>query len=241
MKGFANVVAVELKLGLRDPMSAFFALAFPLIMLWVKLRGGNKPLPSGVPLVDATVPMLAAFVIGLAALVVLPATLAQYRERRVLKRLRATPAAPAMLFGAQWIAHMLLAVAGTALIVLVGAAGYGLAAPASLAGVLLAWLLGALSLGAIGLLLGALAPSGRAATVIGLGLFFPMVFLSGAVIPRETMSGSMRAIGDLTPMAPVVRAIRDGWAGAPPSAATLGIMVAIAVAAGGGALKAYRW
>ncbi|UBU18121.1 ABC transporter permease [Nonomuraea gerenzanensis] len=241
MKGFATVVAVELKLGLREPMSAFFALAFPLIMLWVKLRGGNKPLSSGVPLVDATVPMLAAFVIGLAALVILPATLAQYRERGVLRRLGATPAAPAMLFGAQWIAHMLLAAAGTAVIVLVAALFYGLAAPADLTGVLLGWLLGALSLGSVGLLLGALVPSGRAATVIGLGLFFPMVFLSGAIIPRETMSGSMRAIGDLTPMAPVVEAVRDGWAGTPGSAVTLGVMVAIAVVAGGVALRAYRW
>ncbi|MFD2354274.1 hypothetical protein ACFSTC_40835 [Nonomuraea ferruginea] len=95
MKGLANVVAVELKLIVRDPMSAFFALVFPAIMLWVKLRGGNKPLRGGTPLIDATVPMLTVFVIGLAALVVLPATLAHYRERRVLKRLRATPPPPA--------------------------------------------------------------------------------------------------------------------------------------------------
>jgi ABC-2 type transport system permease protein len=241
MKGFAHVIAVELKLGLRDPMSAFFALAFPVIMLWVKLRGGNKPLPGGVPVVDATVPMLVVFVVGLATLVVLPATLAQYRELRVLKRLRATPASPAMLFGAQGVAHLLLAVLGTMLIVLIGAVGYGLSAPANIANVLLAWLLGALSLGAIGLLLGALVPSGRAATVIGLGVFFPMVFLSGAVIPRETLSGSMRAIGDLMPMAPAVTAIRDAWSGNAMSALTLGIMVAISVVAGGVAVKAFRW
>lgn len=241
MRGFTNVIAVELKLGLRDPMSAFFALAFPLIMLWVKLRGGNQPLPGGEPLIDATVPMLTVFVIGLAGLVVLPATLAGYREHRVLKRLRATPASPAMLFGAQWVAHMSLAVLGTALIVGIGALAYGLTAPANLPFVLLAWLLGALSLGAIGLLLGALAPSGRAATVIGLGLFFPMVFMSGAVIPRETMSGSMRSIGDLTPMAPAVQAIRDGWAGNAPSAVTLGIMVVVFVVAGVAAVRAFRW
>jgi ABC-2 type transport system permease protein len=241
MKGFAQVIAVELKLGLRDPMSAFFALAFPLIMLWVKLRGGNRPLPGGVPVVDATVPMLIVFVVGLATLVVLPATLAQYRERRVLKRLRATPASAAMLFGAQWVSHLLLAAIGTVLLVVLGAAFYGLSAPADLAGVLLAWLLGALSLGAIGLLLGALVPTGRAATVIGLGLFFPMVFTSGVVIPRESMSGSMRVIGDLMPMAPAVQAIRDGWSGNAASLVALGVMVAISLVASGLALKAFRW
>ncbi|MER6175958.1 ABC transporter permease [Streptosporangium sp. NPDC001681] len=240
MKGITQVIAVELKLIMRDPMSAFFALAFPAIMLWVKLRSG-KPLPGGLPAIDATVPMLSIFVIGLAALVILPATLAGYRERRVLKRLRATPASPTMLFGAQWAAHMLLAALGTALLTVIGLAVYGLTAPANAGSVLLAWILSALSLSSIGLLVGALVPSGRTATVIGLSLFFPMSFLSGAIIPRETMSGSMRAIGDLTPMAPAVRAIRDGWAGDATSPITLGVMVAISIVAGGVALRAFRW
>ncbi|GAA3795531.1 hypothetical protein GCM10022226_13600 [Sphaerisporangium flaviroseum] len=240
MKGITQVIAVELKLIIRDPMSAFFALAFPAIMLAVKMRSG-KPLPGGLPAIDGTVPMLSVFVIGLAALVILPATLAQYRERRVLKRLRATPASPTMLFGAQWVAHMLLAVLGTALLIVIGLTVYGLTTPADPASVLLAWILGALSLGSIGLLVGALVPSGRAATVIGLSLFFPMGFLSGAVIPRETMSGSMRAIGDLTPMAPAVQAIRDGWAGNTISPVTLAVMVAICIIAGGVAVRAFRW
>ncbi|MEU0570298.1 ABC transporter permease [Nonomuraea sp. NPDC005983] len=240
MKGITSVIAVELKLIMRDPMSAFFALAFPAIMLWVKMRSG-KPLPGGLPAIDATVPMLSIFVIGLAGLVVLPATLAGYRERRVLKRLRATPASSTMLFGAQWAAHMLLAALGTVLLIVIGLAAYGLTAPANSGNVLLAWVLSALSLSAIGLLVGALVPSGRTATVIGLALFFPMGFLSGAVIPRETMSGSMRAIGDLTPMAPAVQAIRDGWTGAAMSPITLGVMVAITIVAGGVALRAFRW
>lgn len=240
MKGIWQVVAVELKLVVRDPMSAFFALAFPAIMLWVKMRSG-RPLPGGVRAIDATVPMLCVFVIGLAALTVLPATLGQYRDRRVLKRLRATPASPVMLFGAQWAAHTLLAALGSVLVVVIGLAAYGLAAPANAGGVLLAWVLGALSLGSIGLLIGALVPGGRAATVVGLGLFFPMAFVSGAVIPRETMSGAMRAIGDLTPMAFAVQAVRDGWAGAAISPVALGVMAATTLIGGGVALRAFRW
>jgi ABC-2 type transport system permease protein len=240
MKGITRVIAVELKLIVRDPMSAFFALAFPALLLWVKMRTG-EPLPGGLPVIDATVPMLSVFVIGLASLVVLPSTLAQYRERRILKRLRATPASPTMLFGAQWAAHMLLAAIGTVLLIVIGLAAFGLSTPANAAGVLLAWLLGALSLGAIGLLIGALVPNGRTATVIGLSVFFPMVFVSGAMIPREVTSDSMRAIGDRTPMAPVVEAIRDAWMGDPISPATLGIMAAIFIVAGGGAVRAFRW
>lgn len=240
MKGLGQVIAVELKLVVRDPMAAFFALAFPGLLMWVKLRTG-KPLPSGLAVVDATVPMLSIFVIGLAGLVILPATLAEYRERRILKRLRATPASSSMLFSAQWTSHMLLAVLGTVLLIVIGVAGYGLSAPANGANVLLAWLLAALSLGAIGLLIGALVPSGRTATVLGLGLFFPMVFVSGAMIPRETTGSSMRAIGDLTPMAPAVQAIRAAWEGTAMSPVGLGVMAAIFIVVGGVAIRAFRW
>ncbi|WP_449061918.1 ABC transporter permease [Planomonospora algeriensis] len=240
MKGLSSVIAIELKLAMRDPMSAFFALAFPVVILWVKMRNGGT-LPSGLPVIDAFVPMLSIFVIGLASLVVLPATLAQYRERRVLKRLRATPASPAMIFGAQWAAHMLLAVLGTVLLAVIGLAAYGLNGPADLPQVVLAWVLATLSLGSIGLLIGALVPSGRTATVIGLAVFFPMVFVSGAMSTRETLPESMRSIGDLTPMAPAVQAIRAGWEGHPVSPLTLVVMIAIFIVAGGVALKAFRW
>jgi ABC-2 type transport system permease protein len=239
MKGILNVVAIELTLIVRDPTSAFFALAFPVVLLWVKMRGGGD-LPGGVREIDATVPMLSVFVIGLAALVVLPGTLAQYRERRILKRLLATPAAPGMLLAAQWVAHLLLALLGTAVVVLTGAIGFDLAAPASVANVAAAWILGASSLGAIGLLIGALVPTSRSATLVGLTVFFPMVFVSGAMVPRELTSGAMRTIGDLTPMAPVVSTIRAAWSGDDLSATTLAIMAIVTVLATATAAKVFR-
>lgn len=239
MKGLLQVVGVELRLIVRDPSSAFFALAFPAVLLWVKLRGADS-LPSGIREIDANVPMLSVFVIGLATLVVLPSTLAQYRERGILKRLRATPAAPGVLLGAQWIAHLLLAVAGTAVLIVLGALAFDLAAPANAFKVLLAWLLGASSLGGIGLLIGALVPNNRSATLLGLGLFFPMVFVSGAMVPRELTSGAMRTIGDWTPMAPAVETIRAAWSGQPLSATTLIVMAAITVTTTAVAARVFR-
>ncbi|WP_219518181.1 ABC transporter permease [Nonomuraea ceibae] len=240
MKGLGTVISVELRLAVRDPMSAFFALAFPAVILWMKMRNGGT-LPGGLPLIEAYVPMLSVFVIGLATLVVLPATLAQYRERRVLKRLSATPASPAMVFGAQWVAHLLLAVLGSVVLAVLGLVAYGMSGPVDPAAVVLAWLLGALCLGSIGLLVGALAPGGRAATVVGLAVFFPMVFVSGAMSARETLPAQMRAIGEWTPMAPVVQAVRAGWEGQGLPPVAVAVMVAIFLVAGGAAVKAYRW
>ncbi|TWD83942.1 ABC-2 type transport system permease protein [Kribbella amoyensis] len=239
MKGILQVVAVELRLIVRDPMAAFFALAFPAVLLWVKMRD-PEPLPSGVREIDANVPMLTVFVIGLASLVILPSTLAQYRERRILKRLRATPAAPGMLLGAQWVAHLLLAVLGTVVLVVIGGLAFDLTAPASPGKVVLAWILGAGCLGAIGLLIGAVVPTNRSAMLVGLTVFFPMVFVSGAMVPRELTSGSLRTVGDLTPMAPVVETIRAAWSGTPVSATTLIVMATITALATTAAAKVFR-
>jgi ABC-2 type transport system permease protein len=54
MKGLTQVIAVELKLIMRDPMSAFFALAFPALMLAVKVRNGG--LGSSRPRARCSVP-----------------------------------------------------------------------------------------------------------------------------------------------------------------------------------------
>ena len=109
-----------------------------------------------------------------------------------------------------------------------------------MAKVVLAWLLGAFSLGGIGLLIGALVPNGRSATLIGLTVFFPMVFMSGAMVPRELTSGSMRTIGDLTPMAPVVSTIRAAWSGGDLSATSLAVMAIITVVATATAARVFR-
>jgi ABC-2 type transport system permease protein len=239
MKGLATVIVTELRLIVRDPMSAFFALAFPVVLLWVKMRSGDD-LPGGVREIDANVPMLSVFVIGLATLVVLPGTLAQYRERRILKRLLATPAAPGMLLGAQWVAHLLLALLGTAVVVIAGLTAFELTGPASVPQVVLTWVLGAASLGGLGMLIGAVVPNSRSATLVGLTIFFPMVFVSGAMVPREQTSGVMRTVGDLTPMAPVVSSLRAAWSGGGLSATTLVVMAIITVLATAVAAKVFR-
>jgi ABC-2 type transport system permease protein len=107
--------------------------------------------------------------------------------------------------------------------------------------VVLAYLVGALALFAIGFVLAALAPNARTASAVGFVVYFPMIFLSGAVLPRRALSASMRRIGELLPLAPVVTALQDAWSDAgisivPMAAPTTIIMVASAVG-----VRIFRW
>jgi len=73
--------------------------------------------------------------------------------------------------------------------------------------------LSALAFIAVGYVIAGLAPTGRVALVIGQLTFFPMMFLSGAAMPREIMPEAVRRIGDFLPLTYVVSLLQGLWFG----------------------------
>jgi hypothetical protein len=64
--------------------------------------------------------------------------------------------------------------------------------------VLVGFVVVALAFASIGVLLGAVLPSSRAAQALGVLLWFVLLNLGGAGPPPEALSGAMSTIGDLT-------------------------------------------
>ena len=80
----AKLTWTEIKLGLREPTVAVFALAFPLILLYLLLNSfGTLPDPDfgGVSPADYYVPAYAVGSIAATGLIAMPVHLAAYRER----------------------------------------------------------------------------------------------------------------------------------------------------------------
>jgi len=146
-----------------------------------------------------------------------------------------------VVLGAQAAASTVLAVVGCLLVWGFGELVYTVRFPASLGLCALAFLLGTLMFAAIGVLLGAVMPSTRAAQGAGLMLFFVMLFLSGAGPPVEVMSEKMLRIGDFLPLTHSLVAMQDAWNGLGFNVSEALTMVAVTVAAGWVALRAYRW
>ena len=97
MRAFTKYTWTEIKLFLREPIGAFFTLAFPLMMLF--LFGtiyGNEPSPyfNGYGTVDVSVPAYTSMIISTAGIMSLTITMSAYREKGILRRLRATPLRP---------------------------------------------------------------------------------------------------------------------------------------------------
>jgi ABC-2 type transport system permease protein len=138
-------------------------------------HGPDKSL-GGLSLVASYEPILIAFTCSTFALQGLPAVLAGYRERGILRRLNATPVGAGRLLGAQLTVNRSMTLIATAGILVVGDAGFGVPLPGQPAGFALALVLAAAML-SLGLLVASVASTGRVAGAAGTMLFLPLMFL----------------------------------------------------------------
>jgi ABC-2 type transport system permease protein len=241
----ARLTFMELKLALREIVIPLFVLGLPVgLLLGFGFQPGSRHPnadlggQTGAEYIAAIGAGVSLAVLGLS---VLPTALAQYREKGVLRRLATTPVRPAYLLAAQLVLYAAAALFTVAVLVAAGDVLFGTPVPKSLPAFLGALVLGIAALFAIGLLVAAVAPTGKAAQAIGMMLFFPSLFLGGVYIPRETMPAVLREIGDYSPLGATLKTMRDAWMGTEPRVAQLAIMAGYAVVAGLAATRLFRW
>jgi ABC-2 type transport system permease protein len=246
MSALAKLTTVEGKLFAREPLAMFWGLIFPavlLIALGLFFPGFDTPSPDlgGFRMIDLYAPIILGLALATLAFATLPAILATYRERGVLRRLQTTPVSPWRLVAAQLIIQMVMAVLAAALAIGVGAVVFDIPIPQNLAGFVLVYVLAAVSILAIGMLIGAVAPTVASGQGIGMAVYFPMLFFAGVYFPREAMSGGLLAVSDMTPTGAAVQAIQDTWSGLAPTTSSVLVMAAFAIGAGVLAALAFRW
>jgi ABC-2 type transport system permease protein len=245
MTSLAKLTVTEAKLFLRDPTAWFFALAFPPLLLAIlgsvpAFREPDAEL-GGLRMIDLYVPIIVGFVLAMLAISVVPSYLATYREKGILRRLSTTPVPPSSLLAAQLAMGLSMALAAVTLVVGIGAVAFGTAMPEQFLGFLVAFVLAAAALYAIGLLVAAVAPSGKAAAGIGTVLWFPVMFFAGLWVPRAAMPDTLNRIGDFTPLGAGVQAMQDAWNGAWPDPLHLAVMAAFGIGASLAAARLFRW
>ena len=244
MRTLAKLSMVELKLLAREPLTVLFALALPLVMLFV-LGGvfGNQPEPEvwqGVGAMSFYVPAYVGLVIASLALISLPTALAGYRERGVLKRFHASGLPVWTVVGAEIAVLYVVAAASSILLVVVASFVYDFSTPHSLLGVAGAFTLSVLALAALGVLLGALMPTARAAQAFGVLAWFVLLLLGGAGPPYEVMTGVMQRVSDVTPLRHVVLVLHDPWLGLGAGYSWL-VVVLMLVVCSSLAVRLFRW
>jgi ABC-2 type transport system permease protein len=216
VRGFKKYLLIEFKLFQREPEAFFFTLIFPLFLLLIfGSIYGNKPTPffGGHGTVDVSVPAYIGIIIGITGLMNIPMSVANEREKGILKRLRATPIHPQTILMGWVTMYFIVTMAGASLLIIAGKIIYNLRFDGSIINIFLAFTLSTLSFLSLGFVIASVAPTARTANVVGMIMFFPMMFLSGATFPMQMMPETIRQISRFLPLTYVVQLLQGLWFG----------------------------
>jgi ABC-2 type transport system permease protein len=241
-----KMVWLEIKLFVREPITLIFTLALPLMILVVLggiFRGHpiEKGQYVGIKMMDYYIPGYVGLVLAAIGLISLPVHLANYRERGILRRFRASGVREWTMLAAQSLVSLFIAILGAVLLYILGAYGYHVRFPVSLGDVALVFFVSAVAFSALGMLLASVLPTARAAQSVGLLLWFVMLFLSGTDGPLELMPPNLLAVGKALPLYHVVIPMVDAWNGYGINATQLLIVGAIGMGSILITLRVFRW
>ncbi|MEO3817635.1 ABC transporter permease [Plantactinospora sp. B24E8] len=241
-----KLIVTEAKLFVREPLGAFFGVAFPTVLVLVLgfampgFREPNADVGGRLP-IEVYLPIVLALAIGTVALVNFLNALAADQEKGVLRRLSTTPVPPIRLLVAQLVVNIVALLVGSVAALLAARVLLGVTARPHLAGLLLAFLLGAASMVTLALLLAAFTPTSRAAVGIGSLVYYPMLFAAGVWTPGPLMPEAVRRVADFVPLGAASQALQDAWAGDWPRPLHLVVLVGCTVGFGALAARLFRW
>lgn len=243
MHPLATLTRVEFSLLLREPAAVLFTLLLPLILLALNGSAGNAPDPAfgGAGLVDVLLPGYLVYVMTTSAIMGMAETLADYRDRGILRRIRVSPLRPWQILGSHALTHLAMTAVGVGVLVTAGLVAFDLRLPVALGPTLLALLVSAASIVSLGFLLGSVLPTVRTTQAVAAAIYFPAIFVSGALFPRETLPPFAQQVGDFLPMTYAVQSVREAWTSGTVDWAALAILVAVTLGATVVAVRTFRW
>lgn len=206
----------EMRLFVREPQVLVFVIGFPALTVLV-LGGvfGTDTNDSGFEFINPSHFYAAAYfgvVLSSIGLIMLPARVASYREQGVLRRYDTAGFSRWIFPFVQYLCGIAFSLIGFAsLLVTAQFGGDGIPVLDDASATIIGIVAGTLAFVSIGVALGMLFPSARAASGMGLAMFFPMFLLAGGGPPPEALPDGMRAVADWLPLTHVIRAAQEPW------------------------------
>jgi ABC-2 type transport system permease protein len=241
---FAELLKVQSKLALREPLALFGGLALPAILLAVfGFIGQANPGTvgsTGLTIIEVWTPTI--LVLSMIFISVsLPNTLVRDREIGWLRRVSTTPLHPSRLLAAQLVIDLILASAAVLIVLLEGALVFGASLHVQILPFAVSLLLSIVELFALGLVLVALVPTQAVAQPVSGVITFGLMFLSGLWVNPAQVGDPLRTIMYYSPSGAAVRAVLDSAFNGGPSYAGLLTMAVYTVIFGFIAIHYFRW
>lgn len=243
LNGFWKLTWVETKVFMREPMGVVATFGVPVIIFIILGRSMGTGRRETMPVEEApfNVPILAALLIAVSAVISLVAIISIYREGGILKRLRATPLSPLTILGAHVFIKLLFTVIGLGLLVLAGRRIIPGAIDVNLPSFTAALLLSTLSILSLGFVIAGVVPAARFAQPITAALLYPMIAISGLFFPVEQLSRPLRLVALALPTTHAVSLMQSIWDGSGWNLANAVALILIFGVCTGLSTKMFRW
>lgn len=247
MRGLLKLTWIEIKIFLREPLGAFGTIGFPVLIFLVAGRiAGRRASPANLAassFIRVGLPVFAALLIAISAVLSLVTIISIYREGGILKRLRATPLRPQTILTAHVLVKLLLSAITLALLLLAGKRYYPVGADVPLFSFALALLFSTFSILSVGFVIASIVPTARFAQPIGAIILYPMIGFSGLFIPIESLPPALHALARALPLTYAVSLLQGIWSGERWSAhlGDVAALIIVFIVCTALSAKVFRW
>ncbi len=246
MNRFLKLLKMEGRLSLRCPDSVFFGIVMPAgIIALIGFISAGKPAFEGADytLLESSFGALITVGICATAFMGIPLTLADYRDKKILKHFFVTPTSPSVLLLVQGLIQMIFCFVSSLVVFAVVKLFFGYHMRGFLPNFLLAYLLVLVSMYSLGMLLASLCKNIKIANVATGAVYFPMFFLSGASIPYEIFPKPLQYVSNILPLTQGIKLLKAYSLGLTQENTVFPVVYLLALTAVGIALsvKFFRW
>jgi ABC-2 type transport system permease protein len=201
----ARRVKYENRAFWRNPASAFFTFAFPLMFLVIfnLVFGEGEVGPPGqqVPLSNFYVSAIAAFSIVTATYTNLAISVSFARDFGILKRMRGTPLPASVYLLGRVLHSVLVCVLLVAIVTVFGALFYNVDVPTNtMPGLIVTLIIGAAAFCSLGLAMTAAVPNADASPAVVNATILPLLFISDVFIPLDEAPKWLDTVAKIFPI-----------------------------------------
>ena len=157
---------------------------------------------------DFLLPGLVGMGVMTSSIVGISASMALYRQQRILKRILATPLRVRVFFASEILANLVLAIIQAAIILAAGILLFGANIYGNFLWVFAVVLIASIVFLNIGFIIGGLSKNVDAAVGLANAVSLPMMFLAGVFFPKEGLPWILSNIVSYLPLAPMLDALR---------------------------------
>lgn len=211
MRRFWTLYKIEQKLGLRCPDGLIFGVAMPagILVLIAVIAGGKAVGGGGYTFLQSAFASLTAVGICASAFMGIPLTIADYRDKKILKHFFVTPCSPMALLAAVVACGVVTALISCTAVSVLSVAVFGYRMKGNILLFAGAYLLVMAAMYSIGMLISGLCRTVKIANVVTTAVYFPMLFLSGATIPFELFPGKLQKAASVLPLTQGIKLMKE--------------------------------